>query len=134
MNIEDSNIDELNTRKINTVMAESDDRVLCVKIDRPISTEGYKINFLDRVDAMLAAHGEIRFLLYFEEYKGWDSEAAKMDMTMLAKYGGKVRKFALVNPPSKEIFRNKINQPLRTGETRYFTKDELADALVWVRE
>ncbi|MBU0800643.1 MAG: STAS/SEC14 domain-containing protein [Alphaproteobacteria bacterium] len=134
MGEDDSNIDKLNLEKYNTIMPESDDRALCMEVDKPISRDGYLGNFVPRVEAMLKARGEIRLLVHFKEYHGWEAEAATMSMGGLMEYGSKFRKFALVNPPKKEILRSKVNDPLMSGETRYFETDELQDAIAWVKE
>lgn len=133
MKQENSNKENNNTHKYNIVMPETDDRVLCLRIEKPISPEGYSENFAPRIRAMIKQHGGIRLLIHFKAYQGWEAEAALMDMAGTAEFGQKVIKFAMVNPPKKEMLRHNVNKPLITGETRTFTDDELAQALTWVR-
>jgi hypothetical protein len=133
MGEDNANIDKFNLEKYNTVLPESDDRALCMEVDKPISRDGYLGNFVPRIEAMLKAHGEIRLLVHFKEYQGWEAEAAMMSMGGLMEYGSKFRKLALVNPPRKEIVRSKVNTPLMSGETRYFDSHELHDAIAWVK-
>jgi hypothetical protein len=115
-------------------MPQSDDRALCFEVHKPISPEGYSQNFLPRLDAMLDAAGEIRLLIYFSDYKGWETEAAIMDMGAIAVYGAKVAKFAMVNPPKKEIVQYAVKKPLIHGEIRIFEESQLQEAVVWVKE
>ncbi|MCM2343619.1 MAG: STAS/SEC14 domain-containing protein [Alphaproteobacteria bacterium] len=119
--------------KFNTIMPETTDRVLCIMVDKPVSTEGYKENFLPRIEKMIADHGEIRCLVYFKHYQGWEEEAAALDFTMTAKLGNKLKRFAVVNPPQKLLALHNLRKPLITGETRAFNETELKEALLWVQ-
>ena len=119
--------------KFNKIMPETDDRVLCVEIIKPISDEGYELNFLAKLDKMLALHGEIRIVIYYSDYKGWEPEAALNDMNATLKYGKNVKKLALVNPPEREIFQRKIKQSLVKGEIQYFNKENLQGAIKWAK-
>lgn len=121
------------SEKFNTIMPETTDRVLCVMVDKPVSAEGYKENFLPRIEKMIATYGEIRCLVYFKHYQGWEEEAAALDFTMTAKLGNKLKRFALVNPPQKILALHSLRKPLITGETRSFNETELAEALLWVQ-
>lgn len=119
--------------KFNTIMPETTDRALCVMIDKPVSLEGYKDNFLPRAHKMIEQYGEARFLVYFKKYQGWEEEAAIMDFAATQTIGGKVNRFAIVNPPPKYIALQTLRKPLMSGETRYFNEDELQDAIIWVK-
>jgi hypothetical protein len=130
---DNTNKENNNINKYNIVMPETDDRVLCLRVEKPISPEGYSENFAPRIRAMIEKHGGIRLLVYFCAYKGWEAEAALMNMGGLVEFGPKVIKFAMVNPPKKELVRHNVNKPLMAGETRTFEESELAEALAWVR-
>lgn len=117
----------------NEIMPESDDHVLCIKVTKPISHAGFTENFLPRVEAMLAKSGEIRLLVYYADFHGWEEQATRDDSLAYVRFGDKVRKIALVAPPEKEMFKSKIKKPIIGGETRYFNEEELQDALTWIR-
>lgn len=123
-----------NIEKYNILMPESDDAALCIQVDKPISKEGYEENFCPRMRDMIARHGGVRLLLYFTNYQGWEPEAALTNMGALTEFGPKVIKYAMVNPPNKEILRRKVNGLLISGETRVFEASELQDAIAWVKE
>ncbi len=57
-----------------------------------------------------------------------------MDMGGLAEFGGKVIRYALVNPPKREILRLNVNKPILSGENKVFAEKDLAEALRWVAE
>ena len=124
----------MSEEKYNTIMDETDDRVLCVKIHKPISKEGYENNFLPRIRDMVEKTGEIRLLVFYEDYKGWEEEASALDMQTSVAYRDKLARFALVNPPEKEMFQKKIKSFFMSGEFRNFAAEDFGEALDWVRE
>ncbi|MBI2235265.1 MAG: STAS/SEC14 domain-containing protein, partial [Micavibrio aeruginosavorus] len=102
-------------------------------VTKPISHAGFTENFLPRVEAMLAKSGEIRLLVYYADFHGWEEQATRDDSLAYVRFGDKVRKIALVAPPEKEMFKSKIKKPIIGGEMRYFNETELQDALTWIR-
>lgn len=119
--------------KYNTVMPETDDRTLCMQIDKPISKEGYRDNFIPRIKEIIDKHGEIRILIYFKQYDGWEEQAAGFDIETTVQYGRYVKKLAFINPSEKMIFNNKIREPLIKGDTEYFEEEDLDKAIKWVK-
>jgi hypothetical protein len=119
--------------KFNTIMPETTDRELCVMVDKPVSAEGYRENFLPRAEKMIAQFGELRFLVYFKKYQGWEEEAAMMDFAATHTIGNKIRRFAIVNPPQKYLALHTLRSPMLSGETRIFSETELQDAITWVK-
>lgn len=119
--------------KFNTIMPDTTDQVLCVQVDKVFSEEGYKENFLPRINTMIEKYGEIRVLLNYVDFKGWEHDAAKEDMVSSAALGNKLKKFALVNPPESEIFQRSMKSELMSGETKFFAKDQLEEAIEWVK-
>jgi hypothetical protein len=118
--------------KYNIVMPQTTDRVLCMQVDKTISEEGYRDNFLPKLQDMIEKYGEIRLLIYYREFKGWEQAAAKEDMLSSVKFGQKVKKLAMVNPPETEIFRSKISESNLSGETKAFKEKDLEKAIEWV--
>ena len=115
-------------------MPETTDRVLCILVDRRMSAEGYRDNFLPRVEKMLAQHGELRVLVYFKNYQGWEEEAAAMDFAATQAIASKLKKCALINPPPAMMTLTQLRKPITLAETRVFTEEEFQQALAWVNE
>lgn len=118
--------------KFNTIMPETTDRVLCIMVDRRMSAEGYRENFLPRIEKMIAEYGELRILAYFKNYQGWEEEAAAMDFAGTQSMTSKLKKCALINPPSAMLALTQLRKPITRGETRVFSEEELPQALAWV--
>jgi len=121
------------SEKYNIVMPETDDRTVCMEVDKPISKEGYRDNFLPRLQEILDKHGEIRILVYFKTYKGWEEEAVGFDMESTLVFGRHVVKMAVVNPPEKMIFSLKMRQPMIHGDLEFFNEADLQKAISWVK-
>lgn len=121
-----------NSEKYNVIMPQTTDKVLCIQIEKVISSEGYAENFLPRIKEMYQKHGEIRILLYYKNFLGWEPDAAKQDMFASADFGSKIPKIAFVNPPESEIFHRMMKKEFFAGEMKFFNENELDDALEWV--
>ena len=117
--------------KYNTIMPQSTDRVICIEVDKPISEEGYANNFLPRIIEMIKKHGEIRMVIYYKKFQGWEKNAAVLDLKASAEYSSKLKKAALVNPPQKEEFKQSFKQQLIKGEVQTFGEDQLQEAIDW---
>jgi hypothetical protein len=124
----------MNAQHYNEVMPETDDRHLFMKIDKPITEEGYRMNFMARIEEMVARHGEVRMLLWYKNYEGWEKEAAKLDIETTVIHRDKLVKCAMVNPPQKEILQKKIKQVFMSGEIRFFAEEDLDEAAQWLRQ
>lgn len=121
-----------NEEKYNTIMPQTTDRILCIQIDKPISKEGYEENFLPRVAKMREQFGEIRLLVYYKKFQGWEINAAALDMQTVTEYSNSKTKIALVNAPEKEIRKKEIKNQIMNAELKAFTEKELDAALEWV--
>lgn len=124
----------METDKFNTIMPETDDRALCIMVDKPISGEGYTVNFLPRFLDIVNRHGEVRLLVYYKAFQGWEEKAAESDMDLTSRYGKKIRRMALVNPPHSEALQKKLKAPLFDPQAiRLFEEKDLDKALAWVK-
>lgn len=121
------------TEKFNRLLPESSGATLCYEISKPITVEGYQSNFLEPAKKIIAEYGELRLVLYYIDYKGWEADAARQDLSMNLEMGKYLKKMALVNAPEKEIMARVLRQPLSSGELRFFDKDKLQDAIAWAK-
>lgn len=119
--------------RFNEIMPESDDRVLCVEITKPITGDGYAQNFLPRIRQMIDNNGELRLLIYFRNYRGWEREAAEMDMDAISELGSATGRVAHVNPPESVVYKVRVMKPMLGLDIRNFEENELTQALEWVR-
>lgn len=117
----------------NFIMPQSDDRVLCVCITTRITRDWFLGN-ARIADEIIARHGEMRLLVYYKNYQGWDEDATREDSSAFINQGSYFRKFAYVNPPEKTLLRQKMRLAFFSGELRVFKEEELEEAVKWVKE
>ncbi len=120
--------------KYNRIMPQTTDKVLCIEVEKVISAEGYEENFLPRVKEMIDKYDEVRILVYYKNFKGWEYDAARQDMLTSAELGRKTKKLALVNPPESEVFQRTIKKKIVAGDMKCFNESDFDDALKWVSE
>lgn len=119
--------------EITIIEEKCDGFVLVARIHKPISEEGYKENFMPRVKKIIEKYGEFRMLVYYEDFQGWEKDAASNDLEMLTTYGKQITKVAVVNPPKEEVFRSKVIKPMIGGEVKYFNEKDFDEALEWAK-
>ncbi len=119
--------------KFNRLMPESEGATLCYELSKPITKQGYEENFLKPALQLVQKYGEVRLLMYYTSYKGWEKEAAEMDIAAHVELGRYLKKLALVNAPEKEIMSRFVKKPLNNAEMRFFKTEQLEQALAWVK-
>ena len=117
----------------NYLMPESEGPLLCYAVVGAV-TEGSYIDFLKQVKDRIATYGEFRLLLDYQNFLGWEKEAAEMDVTFYIEQGKYMTKFCLVGPPDKEILSKSIASAMIAGELKVFSRDHFAQALAWAKE
>lgn len=123
----------MDTTQFNEIMPETDERVICIRVDKPISGEGYKTQFLPLVQKMAADHGEIRMVPLFEKFLGWEEEAAMADLASTLFLARHLKKLAIVNLPEKMVQYVGMRQAALKTDLRIFNTDQFQDALAWAR-
>jgi hypothetical protein len=108
--------------------------VIAFDIAHPISVDGFREKFLPVLEEKINEYGEVRILLHFTEYQGWEEAAARLDLDTTARFGRYVTKLAVVNPTRTVILLYKVKEPLLNGEARFFSHGDLAEALKWINE
>ena len=118
--------------KFNEFMSESRDNILCFTVTKPISEEGYRKNFRDRMEDAIKDYGSVHILVYFKDYKGWEIAAAKEDLATICEKGSKIQKLAIVKPSIKDVLNLKLRDSLIGGDVKFYDEDELDEAMAWV--
>ena len=124
-----------NATKFNVIMPETTDRVLCVQIDKVITSEGYAENFLPRIHKMLENHGKIRLLIYYKYFKGWEENAAAQDMEFSASLARNIEKMAMVNAPEREEIQKRMKQKMipNSVDLKFFNEEDIDKAMTWIK-
>ena len=120
--------------KFNTIMPETEANIICIQVDKPISEQGYKENFILKIQNILEDYDTFKILVYYKEFKGWEENAAQLDMAAFVDFGSRLEKLALVNPPHKEILSRKLMKPMVGGDIQIFKENDLKLALSWIKK
>lgn len=117
----------------NYLMPESEGSLLCYAVVGAVTETSYVV-FLNNVKDRIAAYGEFRLLLDYQNFLGWEKEAAEMDVSFYIEQGRFMKRFCLVGPPDKEILSKSIASAMISGELKVFSREHFADALAWAKE
>ena len=117
-------------------MPQSEGNVLCIEAKDIVTLDYYTNIFLKNLCKIFEDYGDARLLFYYpdpDNFPGWESAAAELDLSKFAEYSGRITKVALIDPPEKVSQRWDFRLPLLGGEFREFEKGELDQALDWIK-
>ncbi len=113
------------------LLPESTDRVLCFGVVARMQAARYTRARLLMQD-MKDKYGEIRILVYYKNFDGWEENATKIDLSMALEYGDCMTKIAFVNPPPIIMAQMKMKGDLHAkSDVRYYNEDQYQDAVAW---
>jgi hypothetical protein len=116
-----------------TLLPESDDRTVCVRLDGQISEAGFEHVFLNAVRARFESGQPFNILLYFTDHKGWEEKAAALSFDFVLRYAAKAARVAYVSPPPGKVMHIKLFEKQFGGAVRIFDKADFDKALHWVK-
>ena len=116
------------------ILPESGGNVLAVRAGEKLTDADYKETFIPNLEKVIAQHGKARLLFDCgENFRGWEPKAAWDD----AKYGIKHRndfeKIAVVGAGRWIEWATKLDAHFIGGEVKVFPKDQLKDAMEWIK-
>lgn len=118
-----------------TLLPESDEQTLCVSLHGWVTLHDYKTFFDDEVRKRIHTQGFVKLLIMYDaDFEGWKEDAAEMNFRSICELAPKTRRTAYINPGEAKIMMMKLAQPIVGGEMRFFTLEELPDALKWIKE
>jgi hypothetical protein len=118
-----------------TILPESNDTTLCLLLSGHITAKDFEKYFHQEIKNRVEANGFFNMVVTYDEaYKGWERDAADLNLKSILELGSKPHKLAYVNPPKRKILLMKMAEPLLKGEIRYFENGGYQDALKWIKE
>ncbi len=118
-----------------TVLPETTDTAVCVRLSGMVTAEDFARNLGDRVEQTVGTYGYYSsYILYDETFKGWSREAADLSFRHISQFSRKARRLAYVNAPDSRMLMMKMLQPITNAEIRYFELDEKEQAIAWILE
>lgn len=118
-----------------TILPQSNDTVLCVRLTGMVSATEYAEKFGAVVEKMAKNYKNFNLLVFYDEaFEGWSLEAADLSFKNFSQFSPHAHKLAYVNAPESRMLMMKMLKPITNAQVRYFDKNALVEALEWVRE
>lgn len=115
-------------------LPETNDRVLCCQVLAKMTSKAYE-HAGEVFRETLKKNGEIRIVVNYINFDGWDDDATKLDMGFNLEFGPHFTKMALVNPPPVMISQIKMKaSTFPRLNVRYYEADEYEQAVRWANE
>ncbi|MDB5491020.1 MAG: hypothetical protein JWO78_869 [Micavibrio sp.] len=117
------------------ILPESNQTTLCLQLHDQVTADDFDHYYHQEIKKRIAANGYFNMIVtYSADYKGWEPDAADLNLKSILELGNKPHKLAYVNPPKRKILLMKMAEPLLKGEIRYFEEGQYEDALKWIKE
>lgn len=107
-------------------------KILAFKLSGQLHDADYQ-GFVPILDAAVAAQGKVRLLAVFEDFHGWDAQAAWDDFKVGLKHYADIERIAVVGDHRWEKWMAGMMQAFTRGEVKFFPSAELPAAWNWVR-
>ena len=98
-----------------------------------ITHEDYE-EFIPKVEAYVADHGEISILANIGDLQGWEIRAGIDDMKLAFKYRNSIKKIAVLGDKKWEEYSAKIGDFFMKGQIHYFDLSDNDKAIAWLEE
>lgn len=98
-----------------------------------LTDNDYRNFLIPTVKQALTDHARIRLLFQFEDFRGWDTQAAWQDFTFGMEINPRVERLALIGDKAWEQWVAKLVKTFTYGETRHFSLDQQKQAWEWLR-
>jgi len=117
------------------ILPESNETTICLLLHDHVVAEDFDKYYHQEIKKRVAANGYFNMIVnYAPDYKGWETDAADLNLKSIMELGSKPHKLAYVNPPKRKILLMKMAEPILKGEIRYFEDGGYQDALKWIKE
>ncbi|MGI2109284.1 STAS/SEC14 domain-containing protein [Shewanella frigidimarina] len=111
-----------------------DGNTIAVRASGQLTLEDYQ-QFLPQLETQIKRLGKISLLFEFDNFTGWDLDAAIDDIKFGMKHLSDFDRIAMVGDKSWEHWMAIIAKPfLISSEVRYFNREDLQQAWDWLRE
>ncbi|PWQ93779.1 STAS/SEC14 domain-containing protein [Leucothrix arctica] len=111
-----------------------DENIIAVRASGKLTHEDYQ-RFLPQLEDEINKLQKASLLLEFDNFSGWEIEAAKDDFKFALKHLSELDRIAVVGDKAWEHWMVLMIKPfLPFGKSQYFNRENLQDAWDWLRE
>ncbi|GIX21363.1 MAG: hypothetical protein KatS3mg121_0146 [Gammaproteobacteria bacterium] len=108
-------------------------KVVAIKCSGKVHDEEYK-EVAARLEEIIRERGRIRLLTQFEDFHGWDLQAAWDDLVFGLKHAGDLERIAVVGDQPWERWIANVSRWFVSGPVRYFDVKEADKAWYWIED
>ena len=117
-----------------TILKTDHPRVVGFKMSGKLKDEDYSA-FVPQADKIVAdAHGKVRVLVQFEDFRGWDLHGAWDDFKFGVKHYSDTERIAVVGDRKWEEWLARMWKPFTVSEVRFYDTDRADEAWAWLHE
>jgi len=109
------------------------EKVLGVKLRGTLHDDDYK-QFEPQIETVLTREGKVRLFVQFDDFHGWDMQAAWDDFKFGLKHYSDFERIAMVGDRKWEKWMAALCKPFTKAQLRYFDKTEVEAAWKWIRD
>ncbi len=114
-------------------LAESTGNVVGYRASGKLTEDDYK-TLIPILEQLIEESGKIRFLLYLEDFHGWEMKAAWDDFVFGLKHRNDIERLAMVGDRKLEKLSTDLMKPFKEGEVKFFQTVKLQEAWAWLRQ
>jgi hypothetical protein len=103
------------------------------RLSGKLHDDDYK-SFVPTVESFLAAEGQARLFVQFDDFHGWDMHAVWDDTKFAIKHYSNFHRIAMVGDRRWEKWMAQVCRPFTKAKVRYFDASQIDDAWTWLRE
>ena len=107
--------------------------ILGFRLTGRLRDEDYRV-FIPMLDGAISAEGRLRLLALFDDFHGWDLQAAWDDLVFGIRHYSDFDRIALVGDQRWQEWMALFCKPFTQAAVRYFDASELDAAWAWLRE
>lgn len=88
---------------------------------------------LPELDAILAEGQPVSFILFMDDFRGWDIESLARELKWDASHRERLRKIAVVGDTAWQKWSVTLSQWFLPGTIRYFARERESEARAWAQ-
>lgn len=113
------------------LMNESSGNVIGIKVSEKLTEQDYQ-SLIPLLEKAISKYGKIRLLWHMDDFEGWNIDAMWQDLKFDTEHKDNIERLALIGDKQWQKW---ISQPTKIffDKAKYFEREQLEDAWIWVR-
>ncbi len=109
------------------------DNLIAIEIDGKVRKEDYQM-ITPLINGRVKDYGKIRMYIEIETIEGVESAALKEDLKTYIRHFNHMEKIVVVGNTKWQKLWSKLASPFISGEMKYYSHEEVTDAVRWILE